>query len=324
MLRAVRTSLFILLFWAMGTSAQAQRCHDDVLAEAASVLMLEGGDPTGTELVAAARRAGSDAPTVHALAIHDGSDARIASWLTRLEERLRAPIVCGQARGQERILVLAAPQAGRIETGEEGQLSFVLAAGFSEPTVFFEDARGTIERFELDGSRAPIPSHLEPPLRVQLVARGPDGPRPVAERTLGEANVATNPGMESSLEERIGALRSRAHASALRPHRLLASLAREHAERVCRVGHAAHELEPGRDPRARARERGLVARHIGEVVARGASVNAAFDALTRSASHRAALSDRRFTDAGAGIAEDSRGRVCVVVMLAAWPRLVAR
>lgn len=308
----------------MGANAQAQHCRDDALAEAASSLMLGGGDPTGTELVSAARQAGSDAPTVHALAIHDGNDGRIAPWLRQLEERLRAPIVCGEARGQERILVLAAPQAGRIDASDDGRLRFALAAGFSEPTVFFEDVRGTIERMEPDGHVAEVPSHLEPPLRVQLVARGPDGPRPVAERTLGEANAAASAHVESTLEERIAALRARADASALRPHRLLANLAREHAERVCRVGHAAHELEPGRDPRARARERGLVARHLGEVVARSASMNAAFDALVRSASHRSALRDRRFTDAGAGIAEDSRGRVCVVVMLAAWPRLVAR
>ena len=37
----------------------------------------------------------------------------------------------------------------------------------------------------------------------------------------------------------------------------------------------------------------------------------------------AALLDRRFTDAGAGMATDARGRTCLVVMLAAWPRLVA-
>ena len=34
--------------------------------------------------------------------------------------------------------------------------------------------------------------------------------------------------------------------------------------------------------------------------------------------------DRRFTDGGYGTAEDGRGRTCVVVLLASWPRFVGR
>jgi hypothetical protein len=37
---------------------------------------------------------------------------------------------------------------------------------------------------------------------------------------------------------------------------------------------------------------------------------------------RAALIDRRFTDYGAATAYDTHGAACVVVMLAAWPRLI--
>jgi uncharacterized protein YkwD len=122
----------------------------------------------------------------------------------------------------------------------------------------------------------------------------------------------------------VASVRARAGAPELRPHRLLALAAAEHAEAVCRAGRAAHELERGRDPRARAAERGVEARELGEVIARGANEGAAFAALARSPSHRAALADRRFTDAGAGVATDGRGRACVVVMLASWPRLVIR
>ncbi|WP_083457773.1 CAP domain-containing protein [Sandaracinus amylolyticus] len=304
--------------------ARAQRCEDDVLAEAAAAVLMHGGDPTGAELLAAARHAGSDAPTVHALAIHDGDEGRIGPWLERLGERLRAPVVCGEARRDERWLVIAAPRAGRLVDEGNERFRIELGPGFADPMVFVEDPHGNVERVEPFEGRADVPSDLERPVRVQLVARGPDGPRPVAERRIGgdEDPARRTSADDEPLDARIEALRSQAHVSPLRPHRVLASVAQAHADAVCRVGRAAHELEPGRDPRARARERGIEARHVGEVIARGADVAGAFLALTRSPSHRSALVDRRFTDAGAGIATDDAGRACVVVVLAAWPRLV--
>lgn len=315
----------VVLVLGTASLASAQRCEDDALSEAAAALLLSAPhDPSGDEVLDAARAAGSDAPTAHALAIHDGNEARVGPWLARLGQRLHAPVACGQARRDERVLVIAAPRAGRlIEDGE--RLRVETAPGFVDPMLFVEDGAGSVERVELVDGFADLPSGLEPPLRVQLVARGPDGPRPIAERELGPAR-GRGPGVpelgDDPLETRVAALRERAGSAALRPHRILATVAEAHAQHVCRVGRAAHELEPGRDPRARARARGVEARHVGEVVARGRDVAAAFDALTRSPSHRSALVDRRFTDAGAGIATDAAGRACVVVVLAAWPRLV--
>lgn len=315
----------------IGSTARAQGCDDDALAEAAAELVLSHGEPSGEELLEAARRAGSDAPVVYALAIRDGDERRVAPWLARMAERLRAPIACGEAHGTAGALVLAAARAGTLALeGHDALVRVTVARGFTAPALYVEDARGEVRRLELHEGAAELPADLERPLRVQLVADGPDGPRPIAERIAGEeartsgGQEATTRSEEAPLDARIGALRERAGALPLRPHRILATVAREHAEHVCRAGRAAHELEPGRDPRRRARERGIEARHVGEVVARGRAPGAALSALLRSPSHRAALIDPRFTDAGAGIAEDARGRACVVVLLAAWPRLVAR
>jgi len=58
------------------------------------------------------------------------------------------------------------------------------------------------------------------------------------------------------------------------------------------------------------------------VVARAEDAARAYDALLRSPSHRAALTDVRFTDAGLGESRDAQGSTCLVVVLAAWPRAV--
>jgi uncharacterized protein YkwD len=43
-----------------------------------------------------------------------------------------------------------------------------------------------------------------------------------------------------------------------------------------------------------------------------------------SPSHRLTLLERGFTDAGIGRASDTRSKVCVVVLLAEWPRFTGR
>ena len=78
-------------------SAKAQRCDDDALSESAATLLMAADELTGAELLAVARRAGSDATTVHALAIHDGDETRVSAWLARLAERMHMPMACGEA-----------------------------------------------------------------------------------------------------------------------------------------------------------------------------------------------------------------------------------
>lgn len=326
------------------TPVRANDCTDDQLSEAAAELLLEGRDLTPDELLAAARRAGSDAPSVHALVIADGGEERIAPWLARLAARLQAPVTCGQARRDERIWVLAAPRAGTLRLDPvAGRVRIELAPGWSDPVLVVEDAEGFVARVVPYEGYAELPEELAPPFRLQLVARGPDGPRPVAERAWGTSappvEICGPDGPRPVPEDAVGtagtsepielepvdvsvdALRRRAGVGPLRRHRLLEAAARQHAEAVCRVGRAAHELEPGADPRARLRAHGVTARQVGEVVARGADRVAAFAALLRSPVHRSAIVDRRFTDVGIGSAFDARGRACLVVLLAAWPRL---
>ena len=77
-------------------------------------------------------------------------------------------------------------------------------------------------------------------------------------------------------------------------------------------------LDGDRNPQDRLRAAGIEAERVGEAIACGEDRSAAFRALLESASHRSAILDARFTDAG--IAEIEGERACVVVLLATWPR----
>ena len=109
----------------------------------------------------------------------------------------------------------------------------------------------------------------------------------------------------------------------MRANRVLSEVATAHARAVCGSGRVAHTLVPDGDPEARLRRAGVVARVVGETVARSTSVAKAYVALMRSPSHRLTLLDRRFTEAGIATAESGE-HVCLVVLLAAWPRYVGR
>jgi uncharacterized protein YkwD len=158
-----------------------------------------------------------------------------------------------------------------------------------------------------------IPSSLEAPLVVQLVAEGPDGPHPIAELGARESSVVR----ASSARDGVAQLRENNGRLPLRGNRLMERVARAHAEHIARDGRVTH-LAGDRDPRDRLRNAGIEAERVGEAIACGEDRNAAFRALLESASHRSAILDARFTDAG--IAEVSGERACVVVLLATWPR----
>lgn len=124
----------------------------------------------------------------------------------------------------------------------------------------------------------------------------------------------------ASPQKALNVLRKRSDAGALRAHRGLAAAAKRHARGCCEEGRIGHVLQPGDDPEARLLGEGIRARAVGEVTARAGDPAAAFVALQHSPSHRWTLLDRRFTDVGIGIARDGRGRACLVIVLAAWPR----
>ena len=79
-----------------------------------------------------------------------------------------------------------------------------------------------------------------------------------------------------------------------------------HAERVCELGKVAHRLGQGDDPETRLREDHIEARAVGEAMARASSADAALNAVFDSPSHRLAVTERNFTDAGIGQASTAR------------------
>ncbi len=324
-LRDVRTLLAALALASIPSAALAQNipCTEDPrLTQAAAMLALESA-PSEETLMRIVHEAGSEAPRAHAISVAEDDFPRISRWATALVDRGETPLACGEARVGDRRIFIAAPAVATL-TVEGTHVAGHLAAGWTHPLLYTEDAHGEITVVELTAPsfEASIPDDVEA-VRVQVVARGPAGPRPVAERVLGQRDAQLG-GTSVDPRTRVSALRREASVGPLRPNHLLDGLAAQHAEDVCEAGEVVHELEAGQDPSARLRGEGLVARHVGEVVSRGTDRAHAVVALVESPSHRGALVDRRFTDVGIGTAEDREGRSCVVVLLAAWPRIVAR
>lgn len=329
-----------LLLGLTSTSARAQDpCAPDAALERAARALVERDRPLEPgALLDAAREAGSDAPVVDALVIRDGDAARRDRFLARVAARRRAPLACADARREGVWLVLAAPRAGRLAQLRNGAIRVELADGWSRPRLFARDAAGRTAYDEpTPGAAFRIASDLTPPIDLQLVADGPDGPRPVAELRLGggapsgatpriahsgegPTHPQSNSDPDAPIAVRLAALRDREGVSRLRDNRLLARVAAAHARDVCHDGDVAH-IRDSQDPRDRLARAGLRARSVGEVIAAAEDVSRAYAALLRSPSHRAALTDRRFTDAGVGTAQTG-DRTCLVVLLAAWPRAV--
>lgn len=301
--------------------ARAQACtRDDALTRAAEAMLAREAPPSSEELLALVHAAGSDAPAVDALVIRDADPARRERFVERVARRRASPLACGEARDRGRWLVLVAPSAGRIEPTGPATVRVELARGWTDGHLYVEDARGALWQTEARaGEVLTIPDELVPPLRTQLVAEGPSGPQPVAERSLGAGVASVVADSDEPVRARLASLRRAERAGELRDNRLLSRVAEEHASRVCQDGRVSHLDEEG-DPRERLARAGLRARHVGEVVARAEDPSRAYAAFLRSPSHRAALADRRFTDVGVGRSEDARGRTCLVVLLAAWPR----
>jgi len=201
-------------------------------------------------------------------------------------------------------------------------------AEFRDPFLVVRESSGESRRIPVDGQGAgaivTLPPEWERPLFVQLVATGPNGPRPIAERWVGKIpkHAPTSHASQSSPEAWLMQLRRSAGARSLRSNRLLTQEATHHARAVCESGKVGHELDPNGDPEARLLKRGIEARVVGEAVARAATLADALHAIEDSPSHRLTVTDPRFTDAGYGQAKDEKGRTCAVVLLASWPRKV--
>lgn len=327
MSRVLAVSLVCVLAFSANANAQTRtNCTaDDALSTAASSLVLEPRDLAPLAIARALRLAGSDAPTAHALRINAESQARISTWLAELSRIADAPLVCGEAANEDTRMLLVTARAGTLEVqpGDGRQFRFAVAPNFHDPRVVALDAHGASHTLTIASHRVVVPLELGTPVMIQLVATGPNGPRPVAERALGEwRDLHVEAGLDLTIRLRLAAFREASNVGELRGNRLLTEVATDHANAVCRAGLAAHTLADGRDPEERLRAAGVVARVVGETVARAETENAAFDSLISSPSHNAALQDARFTDVGIGNVADRSGHRCVVIMLAAWPRIV--
>jgi len=283
--------------------------------------------PPSPELIRAAREAGVDANPVYAKFGVTGEFDSFKAWLEDLKETSDAPLICGRARSGERIVLVAAVRAGLLSIAGRNRLHAEVIEEFRDPYLIVRDASGSSRRIAVDGgefgSTISVPVEWGRPLFVQLVATGPNGPRPVAERWVGKIPEGpTSRRGSQSPEAWLMQLRRAAGARSVRSNRLLSQEATSHAQLVCDSGRLGHQLDDDGDPEARLLKRGIQARVVGEAVARASTMRDALHAIEDSPSHRLTVTDARFTDAGYGKAEDEKGRTCVVVLLASWPRKV--
>jgi hypothetical protein len=312
---------------------QAAPCAEEsALSEAAAELLLADQAPSDAALAQAVRRAGSDAVMVRALFTRGPSDARAASFIADVRERTDAPLACGNAQSERAQLLLVTPRAGTLAPIEQRAIARVrggITKGFSSPKLVVVDGDGALQNIDTTPKELAHGVELDPewprPLRVQLIAKGPAGPRPVAERVIGAPRELTHDlPSDLSPEQQLTVARGDVGAHSLRVHTLLTEVAMEHAAHVCAQGKIAHELEPGADPEQRLHARGISARRVGETIARQRSAGGALVRMLESPAHRLTLLEPGFTDVGLGEARDDRGRVCLVVLLAAWPRFTGR
>ena len=300
---------------------------DKDLRQVAMAMATKRDVPPSAKLVEAVREAGIDANPVYAKFGATGETDEFRAWLTELRDRADAPLICGRGRSGEQVVVITAVRGGELRpVGKNGMHASVIE-DFRDPYLVVRDTKGETRRVPVDGegsgSTIQFPPDWGRPLLVQLVATGPNGPRPLAERWLGTAprgkpSRAGNKSPASWLRQ----LRGAAGVRSLRPNRLLDREAKAHSQAVCDSGKVGHELDPYGDPEARLLARGIEARVVGEAVARANTQAEALHAIEDSPSHRITVTDARFTDVGYGTVKDSRGRSCVVVLLAAWPRKI--
>jgi hypothetical protein len=339
-MRSIPFLLFVALTPLSAFAQGTPECAlETTLSQAAQVLLTQKGGLDAQIIVAKVRVAGSDIVSVRALWQEHGDLKSLRRWLKTFREQADAPLVCGIAATSNLSLTIAAARGGGLHPlGTNARLvKGWLAGGFSQPHLVLIDAKGLMVQVPATPTElakgVTVPATLEKPILVQLVARGRGGPRPVAERIIagsGQTEDETQIGTRGAVllpqerdpNQHLKRIRSAWGAPALRENSLLARVATSHALAICQTGRIAHELGPGDNPESRLARAGIRARGVGEALAHGESVYASMEALQKSPSHLMTMVDRRFTDAGIGVAHDRDGKPCVVVLLAIWPRMV--
>ncbi len=294
----------------------------------------DGGRPTRARL----RAVGIDLPAV---AFWRGrSPGETRRWLRRRAEGADAQLVCGVAQTNGELLVLAAPRAARLKLRER-LVTVTLSPGFTKPRAVLLDAEGRPWRLPLRLSgaarwQATMPEDVPSPWRLQVLAEGPAGLRPVAELDAegawqppwslqaGERSVRGAAAGLGGLPSELGAWRLALGLARPRPNRLLGAVAAERARRACSpdsdASALAHGVSGSDGPLERLRARGLSSRSLGEVLARGRARGAILRGLLSSPSHVAVLRRPGWTDAGWAERVAADGRRCLAIVLARWPR----
>jgi len=330
----MRIVLAALVVLATGTVAvfanvaRADECADPRLSDAAAALITSPSEPTPAALVDAARLAGSNAVALRMVRAQGGASA-LAELVAESPGDEGRFTICGEAESEGVVLRIVGREGARLSatlTGDGLVVDVALSADGMRASLEVRAADGTTFRRELDRRtlRVPLPNGFRAPFIAQVVATTSAGPRPVA--SLGYGAMTTSDGAldsDDDLDVHVARLRRLVSVPEVRANVILGRVATAHATAVCREGRATHVVDEG-DPVRRVRRAGLEARSIGEVVARADGMRTAIAALDASPSHRIALEDEIYTDYGAGHATSEDGHVCVVVVLAAWPRFAGR
>lgn len=198
------------LFRCLPVAAQLDCAPDPQLTEAAAELLLAHEErPSAQALSSAVRAAGSDAVGVHALFVPAGvSKDSEGQWLASLRTRVDGELQCGRADSAAGRLLIALGRAAVLEP-IDAQARIVrgrLNAGFRDAELVIETGDAQLIRVGVSpdslSKGVELAAELLAPLKVQLVARGPTGPRPVAEREVRGA--AREPGAFSQAEDAAG------------------------------------------------------------------------------------------------------------------------
>lgn len=307
----VATTAFVgaaaLVADAASAQSVANLCRIDARLDAVASASLS--DPSTPRLRDLAERHGVAAPSVR-LWIGRGRDepARRAAFDWLAEQRLDArvclvsQVVCAQGR----CAVVVVPRA---------------VAAFELSTIERDGAvhiRATVNLGELRSRTAQIvalspgghtfssplgatlPARESGVWRVQLVIDAGDGPRPWAQRTIEvldrarttPATTTTRAPTRSNVTDprtwlvELNRRRTSAGLPTLRGAPLLAELAQQRARERSRSATVAHVTAPGDEPDARLAAQGIRADRVAENIVAAPSLEAAFERLEQSPSHR--------------------------------------
>jgi uncharacterized protein YkwD len=184
--------LLLVLLTAAPSRAEPPLCTlEPELSEAASALLEGAGPPSGLQLTAAVRAAASDAVGLHALFTDPhATSAETERWLADQRARGDAALVCGSAQSPRGRLLISSARGGSLAPIDPRRqiVRGSLTAGFERAELVLEGADGRLVRVGVNRESLArgvlLPDDLPAPIKVQLVASGVAGPRPVAERTM--------------------------------------------------------------------------------------------------------------------------------------------